>query len=319
MQQRSSGRRFTRRQALRGLSLLPFGAIIAACSSESGAFENAATAVKSAVETVEAPPPTATPEPFIVSAGEATRPLLPGTPYETRLYIFGTGQPGPVVMALGGVHGNEPGGWQAAERTAEAVRPQTGALLVVPRANRLAINLFERTTPDLGDLNRLYPGDPNGLPMEQMAFSIVETLREFHVSVLVDMHESWSFYKDRPQNGTAFLGQTVATRPAEAGVELAKNVVEAVNTRIRAPHEELFFREFPTNRLPDPVSPLPFDTSGNPAAAVSGGSRSSLGLPAHIDGLTTLLVEMGQQQSLERRVALHLDVLGEVMRRVGIA
>jgi hypothetical protein len=154
--------------------------------------------------------------------------------------------------------------------------------------------------------------------MERMALAIVETLREFHVEVVVDMHESWAFYKDRPQNGTAFLGQTVATYPAEPGISLAQSVVGAVNGRIQASREEFFFREFPPNRLPEPTSALPFDTSGNPQAAVSGGSRSSLGLPRMIPGLATLLVEMGQQQALERRVALHVEVAQEVARRVGV-
>jgi hypothetical protein len=313
----------TRRQLLRGLGVLPFGLLLASCSSGNGPtkIEGAAEALEQVAEQQSAAPPvpTPTPEPFVVAAGEERRVLMGGTPQETSLYIYGTGRPGPILMTLGGVHGNEPGGWQAAERVVEAVRPEVGALLVVPRANKLAVNLFERTTPELGDLNRSYPGSPDGLPMERMAYQIIETLREFHVNVLVDMHESWAFYKDRPQNGTAFLGQTVATRPADAGVELARVVVESVNTRIRAPHEEFFFREFPPNRLPEPQSALPFDTSGNPQAAVSGGSRSSLGLPAHVEGLTALLVEMGQQQLLERRVALHIEVLGEVMRRVGIA
>jgi hypothetical protein len=241
-----------------------------------------------------------------------------GTPHEAQLYVYGTGVHGPIVAVLGGVHGNEPGGWLGAERAVERVRPATGALLVVPRANRVAIPLFARTTPELGDLNRAYPGNADGLPMERMALEIVEMLRAYHVSHLVDMHESWAFYRDRPQNGTAFLGQTVATNPSEPGISLAQSVVETVNQRVQARHEEFFFREFPRGRLPEPNSPLPFDTSGNPQAAVSGGSRSSLGLPNHVPGLVSFLVEMGQQQPLERRVALHVEVLEQLMRQVGI-
>ena len=76
-----------------------------------------------------------------------------------------------------------------------------------PRANQLATESFVRTTDDLGDLNRLYPGDPQGLPMARMAFAIVETMRKLRVTTLMDMHESWAFYKGRPQNGTIFLGR----------------------------------------------------------------------------------------------------------------
>ena len=288
-------RRVTRRQVLRGLGLLPFGAIIAACG---GGSERNVEGEPSAATL----PPAATPAPFVVAAGEQRRLLMAGTPQETPLFIFGSGNPGPVLVTLGGVHGNEPGGWLAAERAVESLRPQSGALLVVPRANKLAVGLFERTTPELGDLNRLYPGRLDGLPMERMAYEIVRTLREFHATVLVDLHESWAFYKDRPQSGRAFLGQTVSMRPDGAGIELGRSVVDSINTRIQAPHEELFFREFPSRG----------------SRSRSRSSRSSLGLPRQIGGLVVLLVEMGQQQPLERRVALHFDVLSEVMRRVGI-
>jgi hypothetical protein len=306
----------TRRHFLGLAAGLPVTAIIAACSGSSGSIlvggdeENAPAGP---------PEPTATPEPpFIVNAGEERRLLMAGTPYETPYYIFGSGQPGAVMTLLGGVHGNEPGGWMAAERLLETMRPTVGALIILPRANKLAIGSFVRTTDEMGDLNRAYPGKPDGLPMEQMAAQIVDFLREFRVSVLVDMHESWAFYKDRPQNGTAFLGQTVATNPVDPGASLAQAVVATVNETIRSSQEELFFREFPRNRLPEPTSARPFDTSGNPEAAVSGGSRSSLGLPAHVPGIVSLLVEMGQQQTLERRIALHAQVAEEVGRRVGV-
>jgi hypothetical protein len=312
--------RLSRRRLLTLSATLPFGVLVAACSSAPGAGAPPSASSDESQPGVEvarvAEPP---PPPFIVAQGEQEIRLMAGTPHESPLYVFGSGRPGNVLMVLGGVHGNEPGGWMAAERLVKEARPTNGALLVLPRANQLAIPAFLRTTDALGDLNRLYPGDPNGLPMERMAAEIVETLRAFHVGVVIDMHESWAFYKDRPLNGTAFLGQTVATNPTEPGISLAQAVVESVNTRIRSPQEELFFREFTRGRLPEPQSAAPFDTSGNPAAAVSGGSRSSLGLPRYVDGLVSILVEMGQQQPLERRVALHVEVYKEIASRSNIA
>jgi hypothetical protein len=307
----------SRRRLLRLATALPFGAILAACSSPK--IPDAPLINESAEE----PTPTSTPEPpFIVAEGEEKRLLLEGTPHETPLYVFGSGRLGPIVAVLGGVHGNEPAGWLAAEALVDEVRPENGALLVVPRANKIATQLFERTTEDLGDLNRLYPGDRDGsLPMSRMAFEIVQTLREFHAQYLVDMHESWAFYKDRPQSGTAFLGQTVSS-PSEAGLSLARSVVEAVNQRIQAPHEEFFMREWPprgfefaTPQVAGPTPTLSPGTTGQ--TAVFGGSRSSLGLPNHVPGLAAILVEMGQQQSLNRRVALHVEIVRELMTKVG--
>ena len=59
-----------------------------------------------------------------------------GTEWETPYYRIETGKPGPTVMIVGGVHGNEPGGWQAAEQIA-SWELSRGSLLVVPRANIL--------------------------------------------------------------------------------------------------------------------------------------------------------------------------------------
>jgi hypothetical protein len=246
---------------------------------------------------------------------------MTGTPYESPFYVYGTGVLGPILVVLGGVHGNEPGGWLAAERIVEELRPATGGLLIVPRANRQAVDLFERTTDELGDLNRLYPGDPDGLPMARMAYEIVETLREFHATHLIDMHESWAFYRDRTesQTGTAYLGQTLSSR-GEPGASLAMHLVEVVNaTRAQAAHEELTFREWPPrNFVPGtPSSGAPPDATPGPGFTGYRGSRSSLGLPSHIPGLAAILVEMGQQQDLDRRVQLHVDIVQEALKVLG--
>lgn len=303
---------FSRRKLLMSLAALP-GVVGFACSGddEPSVFEQ----ISGTEEPKTAPSITATPEPpFVVAAGEDQRVMMAGTPYETPLHIFGTGLPGEIVMLLGGVHGNEPGGWLAAERIVDRVRPASGALLVIPRANRVATNLFERTTDAMGDLNRSYPGNSNGKPMEVMADQIIQTLREFHVNVVIDMHESWAFYNNRTQSGTAFLGQTVATYPAEPGMTLARTVVENVNARIQAPIEELFYRD----RTFGGPNGTTVQTPINPATT-PGGSSSSLGLPRWIPNLSAILVEMGQQQALERRIALHVDIATEAMRLLKIA
>ena len=314
-------RRLSRRQLLsRSLRLavaLPAGAILAACGRGEDDDEAPVATAAGTSTSVRRPTPTATPLPPIIAAGVERRLLPAGGDYETPLYVFGSGRPGAVLMVLGGVHGDEPGGWQAAEAlVAAAPRPASGGLIVVPRANRLATESFVRTTEALGDLNRLYPGDPRGLPMARMAFAIVETMRELGVTTLVDMHESWAFYRDRPQSGTAFLGQTVSSS-TEPGISLGRDVVAAVNGRIQAAHEELFFRER-QSRSPTPPASGPVNAGDDDGGATrSGRSRSSLGLPTHLPGVVALLVEMGQQQGLERRVALHLDVVAEVGRRIG--
>jgi hypothetical protein len=313
--------RVSRRRFLAGLAIAPF-AITIACAGDELAEQATLGLVDAEDPPTPVPTPTSTPEPpFVVAEGLERRTLMEGTPEATPLYIYGSGRPGNVLMVLGGVHGNEPGGWLAADRLADGFRPENGAFLIVPRANRLSTIDFVRTTDALGDLNRLYPGDPDGLPMARMANEIVQTAREFHVSYLVDMHESWAFYKDRPQNGTAFLGQTIATDPNSPGGDLARAVVEAQNSRMLYNWEEFFYRERGGNAnnlanqgFNGSVAPSN-QTPGNP----SGRGSSSLGLPNHVPTLNAaLLVEMGQQQTLERRTAMHVDIVREVARRIAV-
>jgi hypothetical protein len=236
---------------------------------------------------------------------------MTGTSYETPLYVFASGRPGKIALVLGGVHGNEPGGWLAADRVVDNLRPENGALLVVPRANKVAVGLFERTTDALGDLNRSYPGFDDGLPMERMAVQICNTIRDYHVDLVHDMHESWAFYKDRATNGTAFIGETIATN-GDAGTAIVKTVIERVNATAQNDREEFSYRDL---NQPNPSDAnLPRQTNVPPP----GRGTSSLGLNRTFPGLISILVEMGQQQAIERRVALHVQLLEEVLAEIGV-
>lgn len=234
--------------------------------------------------------------------------LLAGTPWESPLSIRHSGKAGPVALVLGGVHGNEPGGWQAALDVA-TWQPAAGSLIVLPRANRLAINAFVRTFDDIGDLNRLYPGNPNSeFAMERMAGAIVGIATEFHADLLLDMHESWQFYVDAPGTGTAALGQTVTGGVGPANPGLVQSVVAGVNPGITA-REAFILRD---------GSPFARATS-TPGAGGTGRGRSSLSVGGFVPGLTPVLVEMGQQgQEIPRRVELHLIVAQTMLQVLGV-
>jgi hypothetical protein len=315
-----SRRYFGRRRILRLSLLAPLAGIVAACSGAVRPVPAAQPAPPRSAPDPSDPPqaPVPVPEPpFVVAAGDEKRLLMASTPYETSLYIRGSGNPGKIILVLGGVHGNEPAGWLAAERVVDRLRPANGALLVVPHANKIADNIFERTTPQIGDLNRSYPGFTDGLPMERMAAQLCDVIREFQVNVVHDMHESWAFYKDRTVNGTAFLGQTVATNPVDPGLSLVRSVVEAVNRTVLYSQEEFSVRQFPPGGQPG--QSLADQNLPRQAQTPPGGrGTSSLGLSQFFPGLVPVLVEMGQQQALERRIALHVQVLEEVLRQTGV-
>ncbi len=304
-------RRWSRRDALWLAGGLGAG-LAAGCGS---GYSNAPTSTPAGPEATQgrsvggiigtpeaSPTPTPTPPPN----GREERALLPGTAWETPLHVANSGVAGPVLLVLGGVHGNEPGGWGAAEGVA-AWEPARGRLLTIPHANVEAISLFERTTEQLGDLNRLYPGKTDSdLPMERMAAEIVAVATEFQAEIVLDLHESWAFYAERPQNGTAFLGQTVTWGVGPANPEFGQRVVERANTNITIERDRLIERDGSMFRRSDGSS-VNGDTPGQRG-------RSSLSLGGHVPGCTPILVEMGQQdQAIERRIEIHLMVVRAAM------
>lgn len=99
------------------------------------------------------------------------------------------GSPGPTVLITGGVHGDEPVGMIAATTLAREVRPGqvTGRLLIIPTLNPEAAMAATRLWPSGANLNRSFPGRPDGPPDEQLADFVSRTL--FPVSdVVVDLH-----------------------------------------------------------------------------------------------------------------------------------
>ncbi|MFN8640026.1 MAG: succinylglutamate desuccinylase/aspartoacylase family protein [Dehalococcoidia bacterium] len=318
-------RRLSRAQALRSLgtgALGIAGATLFGCSADT--LSSMATTMGGAASTSEEPsrledaPEVAAPAPVgpppPLEAGRETRPMLPGTPWETPLVLAHSGLAGPRVLVLGGVHGNEPGAWQAAEAVA-TWEPHAGSLLVIPRANRLATLAFERTFPELGDLNRLYPGAQDApLPMARMAAAILGVVRDFEVDLVLDMHESWGFYHERGSNsGTAFIGQTVTKGEGPLPEGFVRDIVTTVNATI-TPREEFTFRD----RLPQPP-PGAISPSAVGGVQPGGRSSSSLAIGQHAPGATAILVEMGQMDQAEyRRRDLHLLLARELLTRHGV-
>ncbi len=243
----------------------------------------------------------APPRPAPRPEGHEVRTWLPGTPWETHVSIRSSGLPGPVMFVLGGVHGNEPAAYLAADEI-EHWEPETGVLAVAPRVNVRAIEDYERAIEGEGDLNRQYPGDPaDDLPTSRLAAEITALAGELNADLLIDLHESWAYYQDlafldesdRDQLYTAFLGQTLTGGPGPLQSQIASSLAAEVNAAIAGGREQFVVRD-----------------SWLGESDQDDFSRSSLALGQHVPGLTAVLVETAQEGvSLDRRVQLHLMVV----------
>ena len=101
---------------------------------------------------------------------------------------------GPRVLLMSGNHGDEYEGQVALCRLARTVEPEAiqGHLMILPMANYPAACAGLRTSPiDEGNLNRSFPGDPDGTVTEMIAH-LIETVLLDGVDLLMDLHSGGS-------------------------------------------------------------------------------------------------------------------------------
>ncbi len=107
---------------------------------------------------------------------------------------------GPRVLILGGVHGDEYEGQIVVSELIRTLLPDdvSGHLILMPMANFPAAEAGLRTSPiDQGNLNRLFPGDPEGTPSLAIADYIENTLMA-GCNFVMDLHsggESMTYAK----------------------------------------------------------------------------------------------------------------------------
>lgn len=154
--------------------------------------------------------------------------LAAGTKYATSLYIISSGKPGPVVMVVGGIHGNEEAGYTAARKITE-YKVSRGTLLVIPEANKLAIKADRRAAPGESDLNRAFPQSSSESPKNTLSRAIYAAVKDYKVDWLIDLHEGYDYYKN---SKTDSVGQTLIYYPANSTQTTAQAIVDDLNKGI---------------------------------------------------------------------------------------
>jgi len=132
-------------------------------------------------------------------------------------------------MIVAGTHGNEKAGIKAAEYLKENIEIEKGTLIIIPKANILACEENVRCFPPEINLNRVYPGNPQGNSVEKLAYEIFNLMKRYNIGLLVDLHESREFYRVNPNN----YGQTVVIDSDDDFLfELSSFLVEEMNQGI---------------------------------------------------------------------------------------
>lgn len=111
------------------------------------------------------------------------------------IHVIEGKRPGPAVGVSAMIHGDELEGLLIARELHRVIDPSalSGSLWILGVANPLAMEGVTRNTPtDMLDMNRLFPGSPDGWLSEQQAYAIAHEFID-NIEVLIDIHAGGTF------------------------------------------------------------------------------------------------------------------------------
>lgn len=127
-------------------------------------------------------------------------------PSDTRIFIhtniFRSLNPGPTVLILAGVHGDEINSIEIAAQLLEEeafVNIQSGNIIVIPLLNVFGFNNFSRDVHDGKDVNRSFPGEMTGSMASRIAATITKKILPF-VDIAIDLHTGGAARYNHPQS-----------------------------------------------------------------------------------------------------------------------
>ncbi len=115
--------------------------------------------------------------------------LFEGVPVSTPVLVVNGELPGPTLCLTAAVHGDELNGIEMVRRVLHNIDPAklSGAVIGVPIVNVQGFRRGSRYLPDRRDLNRYFPGNPNGSAAARIAHALFTDVVA-HCDALVDLH-----------------------------------------------------------------------------------------------------------------------------------
>ena len=115
--------------------------------------------------------------------------LFEGVPVSTPVLVVNGALPGPTLCMAAAVHGDELNGIEMVRRVMHDLSPTkvSGAVIGIPIVNVQGFRRGSRYLPDRRDLNRYFPGNPNGSAAARIAHSFFNNVVA-HCDALIDLH-----------------------------------------------------------------------------------------------------------------------------------
>ncbi|WP_242092167.1 succinylglutamate desuccinylase/aspartoacylase family protein [Aestuariivivens sediminicola] len=126
--------------------------------------------------------------------------LHTSSPVNVPVIIERSKKPGPTVLFTAGIHGDEVNGVEIIRQLiAKGInRPKIGTIICIPVINIFGFINLKREFPDGRDLNRVFPGSPNGSLASRVAHKLINEVLP-HADLIIDFHTGGSGRFNAPQ------------------------------------------------------------------------------------------------------------------------
>ena len=114
---------------------------------------------------------------------------ISGLALPTPVLAINGANPGPAMCLTSAIHGDELNGIEVVRRVMYDIDPSklSGTLIGVPIVNLQGFQRTSRYLPDRRDLNRFFPGEPDGSLASRIAYSLFTKVIS-HCNYLIDLH-----------------------------------------------------------------------------------------------------------------------------------
>src|SRR3954471_17850673 len=123
------------------------------------------------------------------------------TVIEIPVYVFRSIHPGPTILLLAGMHGDEINGIEIVRRLIsrkEVRKPLCGSVIAIPVLNIVSFLYGSRELPDGRDLNRCFPGSKTGSLGSRIAHDVMKEIVS-QIDFGIDFHTGGAKINNMPQ------------------------------------------------------------------------------------------------------------------------
>ena len=228
-------------------------------------------------------------------------------PLNFTLHKLAGSAPGPTLLVVGGIQGDEPGGFNAAALLVTRYTVSKGSIWVVPNLNFESI--IKRSRGVHGDMNRKFSKIKTSDPEFEAVAKIKSIILDEQVNMVLNLHDGSGFYRhdfvDRAHNARRW-GQSIVIDQEQMGTAhlqqlgaVAARVARAANRGISTEHHHYRVKNTRTRE-------------GNVEMA------KTLTYFAVRNGTPAAGVEASKSLRVHQRVYYHLQVIEGYLRDIGI-